>query len=130
MDRLLETLTALRGDPSRAIDLYRQLYQASFFALVKNGSEDRLESHLFLTYPTPDEILELPVFTLREFVLEGLPEEALLIEINGPRLWPRILEIVETGRCEVAVDPGQPHGIRLTREMILGMTVEYGESDN
>jgi hypothetical protein len=126
MDELLETLQALRSDPSRAIELYRQLYHESFFAFVKSGSEATLEAHLFLTYPSSGDVRELPLFTLRDFVLDGLSDEALLINIKGPQLWPRLLEIIETGKCEAAVDPGQSHGIRLNREMILGMTVQYG----
>ena len=126
MDELLETLKALRSDPSRAVDLYRQLYHASFFAFVKSGSESTLDVHLFLTYPSSGDVRELPLFTLRDFVLDGFPDDALLININGPQLWLRLLEIVETGKCEAAVDPGQSHGIRLNREMILGMTAQYG----
>ena len=126
MNELFETLKALRSDPSRAVDLYGQLYHASFFAFVKSGSESTLDAHLFLTYPSSGDVRELPLFTLRDFVLDGFPEDALLININGPQLWLRLLEIVETGKCEAAVDPGQSHGIRLNREMILGMMAQYG----
>src|SRR5688572_10940439 len=106
MDELLETLKALRSDPSRAIDLYSQLYHAAFFAFVKSGSESTIDVHLFLTYPSSGDVRELPLFTLRDFVLDGLHDDALLVSINGPQLWPRLLEIVETGKCEAAVDPG------------------------
>lgn len=126
MDELLDTLRTLRSDPSRAVVLYEQLFRASFFVLVKSGSEAHLESHLFLTYPTIDDIRELPVFTLRKFVLEDLAVDAVLVQVDGPRLWFRMLDIVKTGECEVAIDPGQVHGIRLNREMILGMTSAYG----
>jgi len=126
MDELLKTLKALKSDPSRAVDLYRQLYYAPFFAFVQRGSETTLDAHLFLTYPSSGDVRELPLFTLRDFVLEGLSDEALLININGPKLWVRLLEVIETGKCEAAVDPGQSHGIRLNREMILGMTAQYG----
>ena len=126
MDELLETLKALRSDPTQAIELYQQLYHAAFFAFVQSGSESTLEEHLFLTYPGGGDVRELPLFTVRDFVLEGFLNDALLININGPQLWPRLLEIVETGKCEAAVDPGQSHGIRLNREMILGMTAQYG----
>jgi hypothetical protein len=126
MDELLETLKALRSDPTKAIELYEQLYHASFFAFVQGGSESTIDAHLFLTYPSGGEVRELPLFTLRDFVLETFLNDALLINIDGPQLWPRLLEIVETGKCEAAVDPGQSHGIRLNREMILGMTAQYG----
>ena len=125
-DDLVVTLKALSKDPSRAIDLYGQLYSASFFAIVKSGSEHSLSSSLFLTYPSVDEIRELPVFTLQEYVLADIPQETTRIHVDGPHLWGRMLDIVETGKCEVAVDPGQVHGIRLNREMILGMVSKYG----
>src|SRR5258707_7240016 len=119
IDELLEALRALKSDPGRAVELYQQLYGASFFTLVQAGSEANLQSHLFLNYPTADGLRELPLFTKREFALPSMPDEALLVEIHGPQLWPRLLDIVETRKIEAAVDPGQPHGIRLTREMIL-----------
>jgi len=130
IDELLNTLRALKSDPGRAVVLYEQLYKEPFFALVESGSEAHLQSHLFLNYPTADGLRELPLFTKREFVLTGMPDEALLVQINGPDLWFRLLDIVETRKLEAAVDPGQPHGIRLTREMILGMTAQYGQSRN
>jgi hypothetical protein len=121
MSALLDTLKALPTDPSRAVDLYSQLYAASLIALVQAGSEANLGSALFLTYPTRDKIRELPLFTSREFVLANLPADAVSITVSGSALWPRLLDIVKTGECEAAVDPGQKHGIRLKREMILGM---------
>jgi hypothetical protein len=42
-------------------------------------------------------------------------------------LWKRLLDIVVTGQCEVAIDPMEAHGIRLTREMILSMVSKYSE---
>jgi hypothetical protein len=126
---LLETLKALCSDPSRAIDLYQQLFTASLFSLVQEGSEKTLNSSLFLTYPCGGDIRELPVFTRQEYVLTEIPDDAILIQYAGPLLWKRLLEIVETGRCEAAIDPGQPHGIRLNREMILGMVIKYGKAE-
>jgi len=129
IDELLNTLRALKSDPGRAVELYEQLYRESFFALVLAGSVGNLQSYLFLNYPTVDGLQELPLFTKREFVLPGMPDEALLVQIKGPDLWRRLLDVVETRKLEAAVDPGQPHGIRLTREMILGMTAQYGQRD-
>ena len=126
IDELLETLRALKSDPGRAVELYQQLYRETFFAVVQAESEKDLDSYLFLNYPTADGLRELPLFTKPEFVLPGMPDEASVVQINGPELWPRLLDIVETRKIEAAVDPGQPHGIRLTREMILGMTAQYG----
>jgi hypothetical protein len=125
MSALLETLRALPADPSRVVDLYSQLYAASFIAVVQAGTEASLSSALFLTYPTPDNIRELPVFTCREFVLPNLPAEAVSITVQGSALWPRLLAIVKAGECEAAIDPGQKHGIRLRHDMILGMISEY-----
>ena len=125
MSTLLDTLKALPTDPYRVVDLYPQLYAASFIAFVQAGSEANLGSALFLTYPTRDEIRELPLFTGREFVLPNLPAEAVPITGPGSALWPRLLDIVKTGECEAAVGPGQKHGIRLKQEMILGMISKY-----
>jgi len=126
-DELLDTLRALKLDSARAVDLYGQLYRESFLALVQAGSETDLQSCLFLNYPTADGLRELPLFTKPEFVLPGMPNQAVLLQVDGPRLWPRLLDVVETRVIEAAVDPGQAHGIRLTREMIIGMTAQYGE---
>jgi hypothetical protein len=125
MSTLLDTLKALSTDPSRVVDLYPQLYSASFIAFAQIGSEANLSSALFLTYPTQDEIRELPLFTSREFVLPNFPAEAVPITVPGSALWLRLLDIVKTGECEAAVDPGQKHGIRLKQEMILGMVSKY-----
>jgi hypothetical protein len=62
---LLDTLKALRTDPARAIDLYRQLYAASFVVLVQAGSEADLRTALFLTCPSRDGVRELPVYFSR-----------------------------------------------------------------
>jgi len=122
---LLKTLRALPTDPGRVVDLYSQLYAESFLAFVQAGSETNLGSALFLTYPTQSQLRELPVFTSREFVLPNMPADAVLITVPGSALWPRLLDIVKTGECEAAVDPCQKHGIRLKREMILGMISKY-----
>ena len=118
-------MRALRSDPARAAELYAQLYVATFLAVVRSGSEQALAQALFLTYPTQDKIRELPLFTRREFVLPNLPADSVLISVSGPALWPRLLDIVKTGECEAAVNPGEKHGIRLKREMILGMVSKY-----
>ena len=125
MSALLDTLKALPTDPARAVELYSQLYAASFIVIVQAGTEASLSSALFLTYPTPDDIRELPVFSGREFVLPNLPADAVSVTVAGSALWPRLLSVVKTGECEAAVDPGQTHGIRLRHEMILGMVSQY-----
>ncbi|TAL28573.1 MAG: hypothetical protein EPN97_14475 [Alphaproteobacteria bacterium] len=68
---------------------------------------------------------ELPIFTDPKHhlvsQLSAQTADSMVIEAEGKSLWPRMLNIVVTGECEVAVDPGEEHGIRITREMILGM---------
>jgi hypothetical protein len=124
--QLIETLKALPADPARAIDLYPQLFRASLLVLIQEGSDDSLGSSLFLTYPSAGGIQESPVFTQQEYVIEDVLGDSVLIEFPGPPLWKRLLDIIKTGRCEAAVDPGQPHGIRLNREMVLGMVANLG----
>ena len=119
-------MRAIRDEPQRVVDLYEQLYRGEFVAIVQRGSETSLESMLFLTYESAGGIMELPVFTMEEFVLPRLLADSFRVKLQGPELWPRLLDIVEAGRCEAAVDPGQPHGIRLRRDMILGMVGKYG----
>jgi hypothetical protein len=79
----------------------------------------------FLTYNTQDGIRELPLFTNDIFILNSLTKEALTVQVSGRPFWARLLDIIETGVCEVAVNPGQNHGIRLTKEIILGMIASY-----
>ncbi|MFN8350621.1 MAG: hypothetical protein U0U25_04065 [Flavobacteriales bacterium] len=81
---------------------------------------------VFLTYDTIDGVRELPVFTEEEFILRDLSDEAEHVLINGVELWSRLSDVVETGKCEVGVDAGQSHGIRLNKEMLIGMLAMYG----
>lgn len=118
---LLNTLKALPTDPSRAVNLYPELYAGSFVVPVQTGSEANLGTALFLTYPTKDGIRELPVFTSLDYVLKNLPDNVVFVTVTGAVLWRRLLDIVKAGECEAAVDPGQSHGIRLRGDMILGM---------
>jgi hypothetical protein len=127
---LLETLRALRSDPTRALDLYDQLYREAFIVLVESGSEGAVESFRFLTYDTADGLRGLPVFTSPNLVLANVPEDAVPVQVDGPALWKRLLDVVEPKKVEVEVDPGQAHRIRLRRRMILGMVVEYGPKYN
>jgi SseB protein N-terminal domain len=123
---LLGTLKALPTDPARVVDLYRQLYAGSFIVPVQAGTEADLGTALFLTYPSPDGVRELPVFTSRDYVLANIHPDAVLVTACGNALWPRLRELVRAGQCEVAVDPGQSHGIRLRENMILGIIRSYG----
>ena len=127
---LSETLRGLRKDPALAAILYEQLFAGRFWAMVAN-SDVPIESLFFLTYASSGGVSELPIFTKRASpVAERLaagPTNPMFIELSGESLWPRMLDIVRTGQVEVAVDPGEEHGIRLTREAILGMVRKYGQ---
>ncbi len=126
---LLKTLLGLRTDPTLAVVLYKQLFMGRYWVLVQKpvGS---IESMSFLTYPTQDKIRELPAFTAsdRRLVSElaSTAGDAEGVQIEGSQLWPRMLDVVKTRECEVAIDPGEKYSIRLTREMILGMVIQYG----
>lgn len=123
---LVNTLRELKTDPSVAIRLYEELFGAAYYALVRIGTGSSLTSMEFLTYDTVDGVRELPVFTEEEFVLGNLNDEAEPALIHGAELWARLIDIIETGKCEVGVDAGQGHGIRLNKEMVLGMVSMYG----
>ncbi len=128
---LLKTLKGLRADPTLVVDLYPQLFNAQFWVLVQQPSGP-LEEAMFLTYPTKDGIQELPIFTESNHKLlaqlVSLAGDAEVLPVEGNRLWPRLLDVVKTKVCEAAVDPGDVYGIRLTREMILGMVSKYGSN--
>jgi hypothetical protein len=124
-DALVDTLQNIKADPSRVVVLYEQLAQAQFLALVRSGTQHDVGLMQFLTYPSRSDIHELPLFSRQEFVLPLEAPEAVQVSVPGNLLWPRLLNIIETGKCEAAVDPGQNHGIRLTREMVLGMVTSH-----
>ncbi|HTS17784.1 MAG TPA: SseB family protein [Verrucomicrobiae bacterium] len=128
-EELLRTLRGLPKDPTLAVILYKQLFEGRYWALVQKPGGD-LARMLFLTYPTRDGLRELPVFTAqdRRLLSKFSTEEpgAMTAELEGRSMWPRMLDIVKTRECEVAVDPTEQYGIRLTREMILAMISMYG----
>jgi hypothetical protein len=122
-EKLIDTLSRLPSDPTVVVELYGQLFDARFWVLGQpTVNADAMQ---FLTYPTADEARELPAFTLdSRSVLADLSRQvpaAQIEEVEGPRFWSRILQLLESESFFVAVDPGEKHGIRLTREMILGM---------
>lgn len=75
---------------------------------------------------------ELPAFTNQDRKLLAELASQLadveILQVDGKRLWTRMLDIVKTSVYEVAIDPGESHGIRLTKEMILGMVNKYGSN--
>jgi len=129
-ETLVQTLRELREDPAVVVRLYEQIYRATFWGLVADPTA-RLEEMAFLSYPSDTTMHEMPVFTaperplLRELAMRA--ETATVICIEGPLLWRRMLDLVRTGKCEAAIDPADEHGIRLTREMILGMVERFGD---
>jgi hypothetical protein len=124
-DELVSTLQSLRTDPSCVVSLYEQLAKAQFLALVRTGTELDVASMQFLTYPSSGEVRELPLFTRPNFVLPLDVQDAVSVTVQGNLLWPRLLDIIKTGECEAAIDPGQVHGIRLTKEMVSGLVSAY-----
>jgi SseB protein N-terminal domain len=127
---LVASLQALRRDPAVVGTLYQQLFEATLLVLVVDpAAEPRHMS--FLTYPSADATRELPVFRCHgRVLLQRLLSEsdAQAVAVNGRELWPRMLDIVETGACEVAIDAGEDHGIRINREILLGMVNSFGKT--
>ncbi len=129
-ERLISILNSLKSDPSVVVILYEEIFNSTFFAIIQKGTESSLNRMKFLTYPTSDEVRELPIFSSKDFLLPDLTEDSSIIELYGQSFWEQMLEIIETGKCEIAINPGQPHGIRLTKEMIQGMILKYGAVNN
>ena len=124
---LTKTLNELKTNPAVVVELYKLLFEAEYFAIVRKGTEELLNRTEFLTYETEDSVHELPLFTADTLIIQNLlNEETSVIHIAGQPLWSRLLDLVETGKCEVAIDPEQGYSIRLTKEMILGMISSYG----
>lgn len=127
MSSLLDTLMGLRKDPTLVLQLYKQLFESEFYAIVELGTDNSIDEMSFLTYETLDKISELPLFTDEKFIPVSLSKGSIISQVEGIELWQRLLNIVENGKCEIAINPLQEHGIRLKREMILGMISKYGE---
>ncbi len=123
---LLNTLRGLKQDPTLVVKLYKQLFEAEYFLLVRKGAEQSLNKTEFLIYDSKDKIKELPLFTTRKFIIKNLSSDTLVVKNGGQLFWVRLLDVVETGKCEIAIDPEQEHSVRLTKEMILGMIANYG----
>lgn len=124
-ENLLQTLYDLINDKTVVVRLYQEIFSSNFFTLIKAGTNDTWDKILFCVYDTADEITAIPLFTKEEFIFENYPEDAVRIEIWGQPFWEKLLTIVETGKCEIEIDPGQPHGIRLNKEILLGMVGQY-----
>jgi hypothetical protein len=114
-------LARLKENPGTAVDLYAALPRASYWVLLEPGSEAQLSSASFLSYPSKD-VGELPVFTSDKLPLFFRLKEqsgAAAAQIDGVSLFKRLLDVIESGKLELAINPGSPDGIRLTRAMLL-----------
>jgi hypothetical protein len=124
---LLRLLQGLRADPTLTVPLHECLFSAQLWALAEAPAP--ITEMSFLSYPARDGLRELPVFTaedrplLRQLAAES---SALPTEVAGPSFWPRMLAVAKTVECEVAVDPCEAHGIRVSLQMALGMVRMYG----
>src|SRR5689334_20072889 len=122
-------MRGLRANPARAVELYALLFSSRFWAFV-TYTQANPQDPFFLIYESADGIRELPVFTRSDPKLAGhfasLHVPPQTVEFAGPLLWPKLLEVLKHGTAQVEVDPGEAHGIRLTRPMILGMVNKYG----
>lgn len=80
---LIDTLNGLRADPTLVIQLYSQLFEEAYYALVCPGTEKDLDKMEFLTYETQDKIIELPLFTSEQFIIDTLTQDAVVIQVRG-----------------------------------------------
>jgi hypothetical protein len=126
-NQLIEILEKLKSDVSVVVYLYEELYNANFFVLTRPETELKLELLEFLTYPAEDQIIELPIFTKKEFILEFPEINYSVTEVVGAQMWPSLISVINNEKLQVAVDPGQSHGIRLTKQMIAGMISMYND---
>jgi hypothetical protein len=105
---LVRTLKALPIEPARVVDLYPQLYAGTFAVPVQAGSEADLGTAAFWIYPSTDGVRELPVFTVRDPLLENVPVDTVLIAPrysreqgsdtpNDQRLWRSVTRTVRSG---------------------------------
>lgn len=124
---LIEILIELKTNPSVVVELYEKIFCSKFLAIVRKETEDNLNVTEFSSYETRDGIFEIPLFTENKFIFENFADDAIVAEFGGLALWKRLLEILENKNIQIAINPGQSHGIRLTKEMILGMVNVYGK---
>ena len=132
-DKLIDTLRGFRSDPSLVVELYSLLFHGQYWALVADATVP-LESMAFLTYPSSGDVRELPIFTSPAPTLSAELQSATprpqWIHVQGEALWVRMLDVTADSNIQVAVDPGEAHGIRLRRDMMLGMVGKYGKAFN
>jgi hypothetical protein len=126
---LIELLRRLPSEPHVVVDLYRELFSGHFWILAQRPVLD-FATLQFLTYPAGEGIRELPLFTSadRRLLIQLAHDvpEAEVQKFDGAKLWPRIIDVLESEKTFVAIDATEIHGIRLTKAMILGIVNLYG----
>ena len=123
-DDLLNALRGVRQSPEMVALLYPQLYAARYWVLVQTLDSD-VSRLRFLTYPADGERRALPVFTTpdrpRLLALRQEVPAAQVQPVLGAALWEALVPWVATGACDIALDPDEPHGIVVTRDMVEGV---------
>ena len=127
---LITTLKELVTDKAVVVKLYERLFNGEFFTVVNPDTGLKIEMLEFLSYPTVDNATEIPIYTREEYIFGFDNYDISIINIPANILWPRLLDVIDSSQCQIAVDPGQAHGIRVTKTMILGMISTYAQLDN
>ena len=130
-ERLIATLESLMSNPALAAQLYEHLFNASFWTIAWRSGAD---ARGYVGCQKADGTWEIPVFTqpnrsLLRRLTADIPA-AECVGVDGQTMWRQLLEeYMNDSKTQVAVDPGEEHGVLLTRVMILGMVNKYGNAD-
>jgi hypothetical protein len=124
---LTDTLNRLKTNPTLVIELYEQIFNAKFFTVVRKGSEEYPFGDMQLAiYNAPDGVNEFFLFTEEKLVPAILLEQNSIIKVFGQSFWSKIYLMMVKAKFQVTINPIGVNGIRLTKEMILGMIGQYG----
>lgn len=121
MNSLVDLLIKFKTDPTVVVELYPQLAVASFTIIVRKDLDP--ETIEFRVYPSKKDISCVPLFTSRQTVLpELLDKTSETMNIRGPELWGILADLTaQDEKLEIELDPGQNHGIRIGRTVLLGI---------
>ena len=111
-----DLLARLRSDPAVVVDLYEAPPNANLNLLVQPDDVE-LANAPFLNHPATDGVAELPVFTSEnQPLLDSLrvSNDCGILCAEGRAVFRRMLDVVETGALELALNPGI-NGIRIDR---------------